>query len=360
MADIATLQSRLNQLRTQLANVLATRSSLAASTSYIGLQRQASSLRFVVDGTVPRSQQEQQTARQQLVLVEQQLASTDARIDAADAEISRLTNEIRQGDNQLAALTLGAPPVSSGDVVQEEQKARANGATEQIPAAASQVLQGNTVTTAVPDTTPSNAQSSTAGVVTTTAPPLTLPDTTQPAGTTGDLTQAPQTAPVSVDALQNGPTLQPTQSFIYKAISVISIFEKGRFTQELEGRLLIFPYDTSTVGNGQRETTSAEAAQNTVSAGNMRAAPRTSPTGLPGTGLPQPEPIPGGTATLGPAQTSPATSQGQSVGVFDWTTVGQGTSTSPAGTSPAGTGGFDWATVGTTGPRSNQQLNRET
>lgn len=375
MSDLTALQARLNQLQGALAAAIARRSGAAGSMRYIDLNRQASSLRFIVDGTLPRSPQEVQIARQELALIDAELRAIDSQISAIDAEIVGIRANIREVQTQISQASVGSPPVSAGAVVQEEQTARAQGANDQIPESASETLQQGTVEPQPTITVPSNAQSSAPGVVTTTAAPQTLPESNQvgPARSLqtsgngaisgGDLVTAAQTVPVSVDALQNGPTLQPTQSYVYKATIVTSIFEKGRFTQELEGALLIFPFDTavsSTADTRDTGTSATAAAQNTVATGNMRLAPPAITTGLPGSGVPASTPVGGGTSTLGPAQVSPATSDGQTVGVFDWVTVGQGTATSPDGNSPSESVGFDWATTGTTGTRSNQQLNRET
>lgn len=384
MADYNALQAELSRLQGLLANALFRRQS-AFPIGYADLERNASSLRFIVDGTLPRSPQEVQTARQELARIQSRLDAINAQVDAADREISDISNRIRQVQTEISLATSGQPPAGAGDVAAQAAVARDNNSNTQIPNPPGQTIsEQGTVSTVNPITVPSNAEPAVPGVPTVAAAPLAAGAVTGTAANTivttgtvpgsgndigsggqgGALAQAPQTQSPSVDTLQNGPTLQPQQSYVYKATVVTSIFERGKFTQELEGVLLIFPFETA---NGaplpnsdtQREPTTVQrtTVTDTVSAGNMRPSPGQPRVNQPGASVPASTPV-ASTPVFTTGRTAPATSQGQQVGVFDWATVGQGSATAPG--QPAGNVGFDFATVGQTGVASNQQLNRET
>ena len=160
---------------------------------------------------------------------------------------------------------------SSGQIQTNAQNARDDRATSQNPPAApeSANASGN-VSPTPPNTVPSNAQPS---QQTTTATATEAPDKLPPGTASSDTTGGGTAQPTSVlpSTPQNVGLIQPalqstaTQSYIYRATIVDSIFEKGRFTQEINGALIIWPYDVqkaqsqSPQANPQRVNTDASA-----------------------------------------------------------------------------------------------------
>lgn len=145
----------------------------------------------------------------------------------------------QQLERQAQDLAGGAPN-SAGETGAAAAQARDDGANTQNPAPAETVQQDGNAEPAPAVTAPSNAQTSVTDTPEATTPPPTIPGGTKP----NAAVSAPTTSPARISnsgLIEPGRQSQATQSFIYKAISVISVFDRGRFTQELEGRLLIFP-----------------------------------------------------------------------------------------------------------------------
>lgn len=212
----------------------------------------------------------------------------------------------------------------------------ASGTTTQAPAAPGQQQAANgAVTTASATTQPSNAEKFAAPETATVAPSATaLPGPPSP---TASGAVPPATGTQIASAATAASAISPGQSeaalsYIYKATTVVSTFERGRFTQELEGVLLIFPdpprktvyrdsddnlaYEYTADDNLGFEGRPGGTGPNTppVLTGPVAKQPNAqnlAQAAASTTG--EPAPVPASTDTLAPAQTSPATSGGQVV-----------------------------------------------
>jgi hypothetical protein len=162
---------------------------------------------------------------------------------------------------------------SAGQIQTDAQAARDDRATSQNPPAAPESADASgSVSPTPPNTVPSNAQPSQQSQP---APATEAPDKLPPGAANSDSTGGGTAQPTSVlpGTPQNVGLIQPalqstaTQSYIYRATIVDSVFEKGRFTQELTGALIIWPYDVqkaqsqSPQANPQR--TNADVSSNT-------------------------------------------------------------------------------------------------
>ncbi len=137
-----------------------------------------------------------------------------------------------------AQATQGPGTASAG------QEVAATGVSSQAPAAPPQQ---QTATGAIRPTAatlvPTNAETfQAADQISVSQAPLTLPAANDPApaGTDNPSVQA-VLPPVEVTATSLPDDNDVELSYIYKAITVVSVFERGKFTQELDGSLLIFP-----------------------------------------------------------------------------------------------------------------------
>jgi hypothetical protein len=145
-------------------------------------------------------------------------------------------------------------------------------------AATAQDQGANTVnpnSTATSDTTPSNAVPAvTANTAVGSAPPkldAAGQTATNQLQTPADTYGTPSNLPVTpgsgtVSALQSPSSSGATQNYIYKATMVTSKLSQGKFTQELDGVLLIFPTGSATTGNVQQTGASTTASQNSPDA----------------------------------------------------------------------------------------------
>jgi len=142
-------------------------------------------------------------------------------------------------------------------------------------AATAQDQGANTVnpnSTATSDTTPSNAVPAvTANTAVGSAPPK-LDASGQTVQTDDAIptivitAPRPTPGPGTVSALQSPSSSGATQNYIYKATMVTSKLSQGKFTQELDGVLLIFPTGSATTGNVQQTGASTTASQNSPDA----------------------------------------------------------------------------------------------
>jgi hypothetical protein len=142
-------------------------------------------------------------------------------------------------------------------------------------AATAQDQGANTVnpnSTATSDTTPSNAVPAvTANTAVGSAPPK-LDASGQTVQTDDAIptivitAPRPTPGPGTVSALQSPSSSGATQNYIYKTTMVTSKLSQGKFTQELDGVLLIFPTGSATTGNVQQTGASTTASQNSPDA----------------------------------------------------------------------------------------------
>jgi hypothetical protein len=142
-------------------------------------------------------------------------------------------------------------------------------------AATAQDQGANTVnpnSTATSDTTPSNAVPAvTVNTAVGSAPPK-LDASGQTVQTDDAIptivitAPRPTPGPGTVSALQSPSSSGATQNYIYKATMVTSKLSQGKFTQELDGVLLIFPTGSATTGNVQQTGASTTASQNSPDA----------------------------------------------------------------------------------------------
>ena len=130
----------------------------------------------------------------------------------------------------------------------------------------------NPNSTATSDTTPSNAVPAvTANTAVGSAPPK-LDASGQTVQTDDAIptivitAPRPTPGPGTVSALQSPSSSGATQNYIYKATMVTSKLSQGKFTQELDGVLLIFPTGSATTGNVQQTGASTTASQNSPDA----------------------------------------------------------------------------------------------
>ncbi len=160
--------------------------------------------------------------------------------------LGTITTKAGQNTNKRNAETADKAAADQGPQTDSAgAEVTAEGAATQAPAAPAQQQAANgAVTTASTTTQTSNAEKFTEPGTTTVQPSATaLPGPASPAASgavppaTGTQIASAATAASSISPGQSEAAL----SYIYKATTVISTFERGRFTQELEGVLLIFP-----------------------------------------------------------------------------------------------------------------------
>ena len=207
----------------------------------------------------------------------------------------------------------------------------AEGAATQAPAAPAQQQAANgAVTTASTTTQPSNAEKFAAPGTTTVQPSVPALPGNVAAGNASTAGSGPvvgasiNTGTGSAREAAPLPALAPLP---YKAVTVVSSFERGRFTQELEGVLLIFTKPPERVIPGT-EDLSYQSTPKVETEGAPPAA--TQPSKLPNTPVSQqpnasnlaqqptstpgePAPAPESTDTVAPAETAPATSAAEPV-----------------------------------------------
>ena len=207
----------------------------------------------------------------------------------------------------------------------------------QAPAAPAQQQAANGAVTITSTTTqPTNAESFAApGSVTVpvSAPVLPGPQSPIAAGQVPPATGTQITSAVAGAAISPGQS-EAALSYIYKATTVTSTFERGRFTQELEGVLLIFPepprptvyrdsddnlaYEYTADDNLGFDTRPGSLTPITPSVltGPVVQAPNSQNLAqIPESSTGEPAPIPVTTDTIAPGQSTAADSGGQNVSV---------------------------------------------
>jgi hypothetical protein len=156
---------------------------------------------------------------------------------------------------ERAAADQGPKTASAGDVVGGASAARDSGANTQNPPLPAQQAGAEGQVEAVTTPVPSNAvPSPVAGVPTGSTPPPSLPPSTTVVPQTPQATNTAVPSQ-SIGQLEPGPLSNITQSYIFKTVEVTHNFDRGRFTQDLIGRLLVFPFPTSAA----QSATSSEA-----------------------------------------------------------------------------------------------------
>jgi hypothetical protein len=137
----------------------------------------------------------------------------------------------------------------------------------------------------------------------------------------------------------------PRQSFVYKAVTVESVFSQGKFTQELEGVLIIFPVPPTSQSLSEEDRQNADNPPNIATrnptnvAGNVASTLQTSG-GTPAapTGTPNESTAQAGDSSVTPATNSepesqPAPATENNPATTDTTTVGTVVPTQPGVTS---------------------------
>lgn len=162
----------------------------------------------------------------------------------------------------------GSGAVSTGAVAAESAQANDSRSATQVPGTGAQNIgtDGNIESTASV-TVPSNATAAVSVPVNPAAAPNTLPPGTTGTeaavpGSTGGVGQIPSavTPARSVDLLQAVPNSY-TNIYIYQAITVTSIFNQGRFTQEIEGVQKFYnPAQTSAPSTSSRSAAAPDLA----------------------------------------------------------------------------------------------------
>jgi len=201
--------------------------------------------------------------------LQSQQAREQGNFDLARQFIARANSLLDQADSlKIQAGQLEKEGVTStGQTTANATQARDDGANTQNPPTPPTTEQDGTVKTAPATTTPTNADPSVSATPNEVAAPPTLPGG---AKANNAPVASPSTTPINPS---NSGLIQPTsqsratQSYIYKAIEVTSIFERGRFTQELEGRLLIFPIPPVT-GSATSRPVTTDADTNRTSEAN--------------------------------------------------------------------------------------------
>jgi len=169
---------------------------------------------------------------------------------------------------------------SAGETVAEAQEAKDNGASSQSPADPAQKAnaQGD-ITTAAASTVPSNADPATGTDSISSEAPNKLPEASLTTSN-GSLTNDAGTGPVSTVLQVTTPDISAPEannnlvSYIYRATRVVSRFQQGKFTQEIEGFQIFFPSpgQTNTAG---APASNAATAPNAASAATAPARPQT-------------------------------------------------------------------------------------
>jgi hypothetical protein len=259
-------------------------------------------------------------------------------------EFNALFPEKERLEKELAECeaTPTGPVDSAGQIAAESGQAAAEGAQTQNPQAAPETLnQNGTVVTAPGATTSSNAVQSGADPavngVTVSAP--SLPNNTS--SSAGNVVTT-QTSPVTNTSTPASPsntnsligdfgTSSATQSYIYRAVKITHHFKAGKFTQQLNGSLVIYDklpqnQTVSTLNDPQQQAAArAQAAEDQAAAARAQAAltdprrvdtaqtPPINDTANPSS--PSSETPPANSEPLAPAETAPPTSGNQDISV---------------------------------------------
>lgn len=144
----------------------------------------------------------------------------------------------------------GPRTASAGDIQQEGSNARDEGATTQNPPGATLVVKQEDINSPVDigpapaTTTGTNAdKTETSEDVPGDKPtPDKLPNGSAPVTPASTSNGASATPGQNTGGLQPSGQSQATQTYIYRAKEVTHVFDRGRFTQELVGSLIVFPY----------------------------------------------------------------------------------------------------------------------
>jgi len=158
-----------------------------------------------------------------------------------------LQEQVRQAETQQSAQAAQGPKTNSaGETATEAQQANAAGANNQTPAGPSEKANATGEVSAAPaNTVPSNADSATTSVAEGTTAPPRLPDGS-PSTTGGFRIDISGTGPQGTALQVTTPNIATPEannnlvSYIYKATRVVSKFQQGKFTQDIEGVQIFF------------------------------------------------------------------------------------------------------------------------
>lgn len=227
MATLAELEQRKSQLEAE-------RRSLRQLADLNGpLQREIEALRARIPTITDPLEQQRAQAR---------LDQAQDEINRARERLAEVGDELRAVNDEISRLVFGTGNSSAGAVVGEADQARDDGAQTQAPPVQPPPAPGATNAEPTPTETLPPAQA---------APP--------PAGAPASTEQVLPEVTVTATRLPAGPAAelpepQVRQTYYYKAISVTSTFSGGRFTQDIEGALLITPVrrvlPVTTLGGG--------------------------------------------------------------------------------------------------------------
>jgi hypothetical protein len=187
---------------------------------------------------------------QTLRLRDQQSAFQRNRLEPIQREIygpGGLQEQVRQAETQQSAQAAQGPKTNSaGETATEAQQANAAGANNQTPAGPSEKANATGEVSAAPaNTVPSNADSATTSVAEGTTAPPRLPDGS-PSTTGGFRIDISGTGPQGTALQVTTPNIATPEannnlvSYIYKATRVVSKFQQGKFTQDIEGVQIFF------------------------------------------------------------------------------------------------------------------------
>jgi hypothetical protein len=261
-------------------------------------------------------------------------AALSAQARANRQEMNRLATAdqaaTKEATDAKAATDQGPGTASAGSEVAESDQGTQSPAT-----AGTQQNADGTVTTAPTTNTPSNAEGFQPPGSTTVQPAASaLPGTSSPtaSGAVPTVTGTPVAGSQATDAGISPGQSDAALSYIYKAVTVTSVFERGRFTQDLEGVLLIFPNPPRKVAYGKSDDNLAyeyTADDNLAYEGRPGSNTATTPPVLTGpvsrtpnaqnlaqapeSSTGEPAPSSESTDTVAPAETAPATSAAELV-----------------------------------------------
>lgn len=165
-----------------------------------------------------------------------------------EAELDTALEAGRQQSTDAAAQRDQGPgTTSAGDEVQNATEARDEGALTQNPPSPpvdEEEVDANQ---------PTNAQPSVTATPDALDPPSKLASATvSTAGNINQINNSTVNSLSGVDGLQTGIPQSSTQNYVYKMVTCTSRFSAGKFTQELEGALLIFPDGIPKTANAQQ------------------------------------------------------------------------------------------------------------
>lgn len=232
MATAAELEQKLSGLELNADRIRTRTEALRAE--YEDLKNRALSTNF----NLPADYAGFLAARAKATEARQELETSEADLSTIELEISNIKTEINAVKDQ------GPKTNSAGLTQQEADQARDDKATSQSPPADGQTVDADgNVSTTTPTTVATNAESSGPQEPEVSPAPPKLPDGANADAAAEDPAAAQGTSPTPTasSVLQVFEKQSDARySYIYRAKEVISIFNQGKFTQEITGSLIPF------------------------------------------------------------------------------------------------------------------------